>query len=619
MVILKKVTYVNFCSIKEAEVDLESQGLVLITGKNGSGKSALYIDGVYYALYGESFRYGERPGDSIVRRFKESIEDSYVKITFSVDGDSYEIVRSRKHSVYPKGVSLFSDGKDISRGTAQETQKVIDDLLGMSPNTFKHSVIFEPNMLKFPSLSDTEKKAIFDELLQLACFEPALKETKEALKAAVALKKTAESNLKVLGENLISTQRKVSTALAEEGVWNSSRDDRLKAIQDLIDEETKKVADISLKISLVNKPPEIDVSKKEIKYQNLSKGIVDERNLLSADQRSAFAIKVKKETEIENLNKELKRLRNLSAEGKCHACGQPIKLNHNVDAIPETEKALNDASDILAETYTTIKSLEERDLEIEEYTKKAVELKVEIEKSKESLNDYNSKMRNLEYEKKLNEVEEANLRKRFESEANSVNPFSNTVQVCREEELSISEKISSISEDLKGICKVVEDETVLEELFGAKGAKLLMVQTALPLLNREAAKVQSIMGTDIKVSFELKDAKESFAGTLQVVVQNPKGAASYAGDSTGERSRVDIIILLSLLSLAASRGRKSFEQVFFDEVFENIDTIGQTGALAVIKDISSTKSSVFVISHTADELGGQCDKQILIDDGKIAA
>ena len=73
----------QFFAIKHQVVKLADQGRVLVVGANGAGKTALLIEGPYYALFGRSFEYGERPGDAVGNRFHKSF---MTRIDFEADG-----------------------------------------------------------------------------------------------------------------------------------------------------------------------------------------------------------------------------------------------------------------------------------------------------------------------------------------------------------------------------------------------------------------------------------------------------------------------------------------------------------------------------------------------------
>ncbi len=125
-----------------------------------------------------------------------------------------------------------------------------------------------------------------------------------------------------------------------------------------------------------------------------------------------------------------------------------------------------------------------------------------------------------------------------------------------------------------------------------------LLNDVIPFLNLEAERIRQLIQTPISIRFRIRSSEETFAGNLEVAVDNPEGAESYEGDSGGEKGRVDLMILFSLLALASSRGRKSVAQSFFDEAFEKQDQLGQRAVAALLRDTASQKSSVFVLSHS---------------------
>lgn len=609
MVSIKSIRYKNFFNIADQSISLNGQGLVMVTGKNGSGKSTMYIEGVLYALYGETFRYGSKPGDSIVREYKEKGEDSFVEAVIDVDGEEYVIRRIRKAASNPKGVSLYKDGKDISRGTTDETQRLIAQLIGMSSHTFKQSVIFSSEMLKFPVLPDSQKKEVFDELLQLGCFEPALKKTKERIKEIKSTKSQLETEVKGLEQSIAETSDTLSRLKLQSEQWEAGKESRLSSRKELEEaaleylNEAKRVKE------------KITAPKESIPYATK----LAEAILILAEERRRLNPQFPFEKELIECNHEIEKLSGLAKETTCPTCNQPIRSEVDLDGIERRIVVLKEKRDGYIrekETHTNSAKIAAQGLADAEQVVERMRQKLKLLQDAES--EYKSQLRLASAEIDLREGEYLSAVKLREAEEGHENPFEISLQTHSADVVKWTERLSTAKQTLNSIYSSLRDELLLEETFGSKGAKLLMVSAALPLLNKEAARVRALMGTSLDVAFELRDSQEAYAGSLVVSVKNPHGSPSYQGNSSGEHGRVDIIILLSLLSLAASRGRKAFSQCFFDEVFEHLDREGEAAVMAVLKEISLTKDSIFVISHSAEELGGQCNRVVVVDSGKIS-
>ena len=91
MVRFKKVEMENFTAIKEAKLDLENQGLVLIEGvnksndsfdSNGSAKSSL-LSSITYALYGKTEK--GLSSDDVVNNIEK--KNTKVQLEFSIGKD----------------------------------------------------------------------------------------------------------------------------------------------------------------------------------------------------------------------------------------------------------------------------------------------------------------------------------------------------------------------------------------------------------------------------------------------------------------------------------------------------------------------------------------------------
>ena len=118
MAVFKQVEVQNFMAIKEATLELDNQGLILIEGRNksndsytsnGSGKSTL-VSAITYALYGKTEK--GLKADDVVNKYEK--KNTSVILSFDIGEDSYRIERYRKHKEFKNKVKLFCNGKEIT-------------------------------------------------------------------------------------------------------------------------------------------------------------------------------------------------------------------------------------------------------------------------------------------------------------------------------------------------------------------------------------------------------------------------------------------------------------------------------------------------------------------------
>ena len=103
----------NFFSFKKVEFDFRDKSdLIFVSGLNGAGKSALFVEAIPWAIYGSTIRekvYGstsrEFTRDDVVNEYVG--KDCSVSIQFSVGNETYWVERYRTHSNYGNSVFLF--------------------------------------------------------------------------------------------------------------------------------------------------------------------------------------------------------------------------------------------------------------------------------------------------------------------------------------------------------------------------------------------------------------------------------------------------------------------------------------------------------------------------------
>jgi len=175
---ITEIELYQFALYKHAIIKLIKDGLYLILGKNkltgfsiGSGKSYLIGDSISFALYGNGSRC-IRAGDNLIT---DNTDKMSVKITFIKNNKRSIVLRKRTRG---KTTKLTINGK--CGNSIKETQAVLEKIIGMDYDTFRHSVYFEQKkMNSFSELSPSEAKEVLMRILQLAIWDGYYKRAKE--------------------------------------------------------------------------------------------------------------------------------------------------------------------------------------------------------------------------------------------------------------------------------------------------------------------------------------------------------------------------------------------------------------------------------------------------------
>jgi DNA repair exonuclease SbcCD ATPase subunit len=125
----------NFASYKQLDFEFDGQGLALIHGATGSGKSTL-CDAIPWVLFGKTAKGGN--ADEVL-----SWNGGQAKgfITLEINNKKYVIMRSRKpNDLYYCEDELYADairGKDLT-----DTQRIINNLLGITYELYLSGAYF---------------------------------------------------------------------------------------------------------------------------------------------------------------------------------------------------------------------------------------------------------------------------------------------------------------------------------------------------------------------------------------------------------------------------------------------------------------------------------------------
>jgi len=126
MLKLLKIQFKNLLSYGNVitEIDFDKINSLMITGKNGSGKSSAITETLFYGFYGKSYR--KIPLPELVNNVNK--KGLYVKLEFTVNKNNYIIERG----IRPNILKLFKNGTQLKEGVSKpEFQKQIDDIIGI--------------------------------------------------------------------------------------------------------------------------------------------------------------------------------------------------------------------------------------------------------------------------------------------------------------------------------------------------------------------------------------------------------------------------------------------------------------------------------------------------------
>ncbi len=177
-----------FMSHDNVKVQLPERGIVLVTGLNGRGKSALVIESIATACWGKTLRltppWRAEEGLAAIKTPEVHIE-------------------RRRAGKKPAQLSFARPGERAAKyDTASKAQEALNGIIGEYDVWRRTSVFSSADANHFSVASDKERKLLFEAILGLDRFDTALKRCREEMREVGAKVKTFEAQAAVLKERI---------------------------------------------------------------------------------------------------------------------------------------------------------------------------------------------------------------------------------------------------------------------------------------------------------------------------------------------------------------------------------------------------------------------------------
>ena len=568
---INSITIKNFLSIgnQTQAVSLNKEPLTLVLGtnldlggddtgsRNGTGKSSL-VNAISYALYGQALSNIKK--ENLINKING--KHMLVTIEFEKDGTKYRIERGRKPNVLKLFVNdeqqKTKEEEDDAQGDSRETQKYINDLLGMSHTMFKHLVALNTYTEPFLSMKAADQREIIEQLLGITM----LSEKAEVLKASVKLTKDTIQLEQVKIESVKSAnqnvQKSIDTLILRSKTW-----------------ETKKDEDIEKTAKAIMKLEDVDIEQELQLFQD-AKVWTEQKTKLNGltKEKSTY------DTAISQAEKSVKRYEKeivVLADKKCPQCEQGLHDHQHEMLLEAATHALDDAT-VYQKSVTD--NLARIQLQIDQIAELGHKPNTFYDTEAEALGHKN----NLD-----------NLEKSLSSRAEEINPY--------EEQINELKKtaIQEISWDnINELSTLRDHQEFLLKLLTNKDSfiRKKIIDQNLSYLNKRLSYYLDKLGLPHTVIFQ---------NDLTVEITQYGQELDFDNLSRGERNRLILSMSFSFRDVWENL-YQSINLLFIDELIDNgTDANGVENSLKILKDISrSRKKNVFLVSHR-DELIGRVD------------
>lgn len=562
---LQKISFRNFMSFGNdtTEISLATQGTTHIMGKNldkggssGSGKTSI-INAICYALYDKTpSNIGKERLINTTNNAKNTLMEVILEFKKD-DTDEYKIRRTRGET---SSITIFKNEKDITPDSVVNTNRFIEELVGISYELFNRVVLFSGNARPFLDLPVHEQRQLIEELLKITMLSTKAIVLKEDIK-------TCEKDIEI--SKIQIKQQEAQNELHRKHVKESEI--RLTRWEE---QHAKDIDNLKNQLSTISN---IDWEDEE-KNHKLADELRETIRQLVLEINPRVSQKSQLEKEIARLKKELSHLEN----DKCPYCLQKYadaasKKSVTTDFVVTTSNALEIITSEISDFETEMKQVK-NDLALIEGMLKHGDLSAAL-KLRSNVENLNNNLERLE---------------------NEQNPH-----IEAYESLLAEKEIKIDYDKLNELNKTLEHQKFLLKLLTDKNSfiRKRIISKTIPFLNKRISHYVGELGLPHSVSF-LPD--------MSCEISEFGRGLDHGNLSAGEQKRLNLSLSLAFRDVLTHL-HSPINTMFTDEIDGgSLSGVDLDRLIRLLKHLAwDNEICLFIISHRP-EFEGRCDNNLFI-------
>ena len=572
---IKELTVKNFMSVgnQTQAVNFAQENLTLVLGenldqggddsgsRNGTGKTTI-VNALSYALFGNALTNIKK--DNLINKINN--KNMLVTLAFEKDGIDYRIERGRKPNIlqfFVNNLAQETEETDDAQGDMRETQKDLDDLLGMSHDMFKHIVALNTYTEPFLSMRANDQRVIIEQLLGITLLSEKAETLKEQIRQTKDTIIQESANIEAIKRSNENIQKSIDGILTRQSAWNHQHTQELEKIGRAI-------------VELEN----VDVDNELIKHAELKDYEERSRKLKSLNKERATleSAIAQAERSVKKYADELAKLQ----DKKCHACEQEL---HDHKHEEMSKQAQTNATEAV--------------MYFDKVGKELAKITAEIASTGEVTTRpetyYDTVEQALKHQNNLKTLET-----QLQIKAGESDPYQEQI-----DELTNTAMQDISWDNVNTLNTLKEHQEFLLRLLTSKDSfiRKKIIDQNLAYLNNRLTYYLDKMGLPHTVVFK---------NDLTVEITQLGQDLDFDNLSRGERNRLILGLSWSFRDVWESLYQQ-INLLFVDELIDNgLDASGVEGALAVLKKMSrERKKNIFLISHK-DELIGRVNNVLKV-------
>ena len=544
--IIKTIKFKNVKSYgnKYQQINFDDNGgLILLTGTNGSGKSAI-MESIDIALFNQVR--GKESSKIPLKTFPNRINKN-LEVDIDFINNNNDFIKIRK-KIDPN--DLYVEVNEQNYTERFKLLNVLDKekLIGFNYSTFKSFISLSMNdFLNFIHLKPEDKRNLLNRLFNLERIDDMQSITKEIM---LQNKKEIEK----LTIEISSIDKELNNIMV---IIKSNKNDDIKVSKDDI---KTKIIETKNKYTVIQN----DIKNLNNKISDFQVKIQEYKNIINISDSE----NIRRRTELSEVKSKIK----IFESGKCPYCYSDLSDDEHIKLLDELK--------IKNEELTN--KILENESKIQYYTDENKSLIKQSRLLEDTLSDYNEQLIEIKSDAK-------SLKNQYDNYVNDDNVI--VEQLKENGKLLLNDKKNKLNriKELKNDINSLKD---LYKILGEDGARKTIISSLVPPINSYLNKSLKSINYPYRVILNDNFDAEIYDKGELIHSETP---------SNGEIRMLNICIAISYIEMI--RKNKDINVLFLDEVFSSIHKDNINLILNILKDFAlKNKLNLVLVHHGLEEL-----------------
>jgi len=536
----------NFASYGKLEFSFNSQGLCLISGPTGAGKSTL-CDIIPWILFGITSK------DGTVDEVRSWNTDGTTEGTLYLEhSNMMSVTRIRGkngNDLYYEDMSLGRQrGKDLN-----DTQKIINDKLGIDAETYLLGAYLHEFSAtsSFFSTTAKQRRQLTERIADLSLAVKLTENTNAYKKEVKKEKEKLEYETQVLKKTIENAEQIIKSTEEKSDNWEISNKEKIEKLERQSSnyhlEKGDKTQRLIVKRNLWDEETAEEAANIEYKISDLKRSVQSEE-YFSSEKEKAIAL-------IDKIS-----------GSKCTECGNML----------ESDKKL-----LYLRQLDSWKSLER------ENNAKIADIKIQSMALKKIFSSVNPYIEQIEQEKARPNIY-LGLYKAAKEEKN---PFISIISDCQVNLTQLKEELRDKHKDNVSFSIELSDLELLTKIIDE--FRGLIVKNTINRLEQHTNKLLTdYFDAELRVKFEIENSDK-----LNVSIAKDGNSCTFTQLSKGQRQLLKLCFGLSVMRQVSNHSGTNFNCIFLDEPTDGCDESLKLKSYRLLEQLATEHESVFVIDH----------------------